>query len=283
LENQIFEGDNPFAGLEPPGGEEPAKTRALSEEEVGRVWAKLNDPETKIGRRQSLALQLILVTGQRPGEVRLSRPEHFNLLEDKRVWTIPAENIKTSGVTGRQPETLRGKRREAQKAKERTHYVYLNDLALEIVGELIELGKGRPYLFPNDHTHLSWDKPVGPTYLSEALRKLQKGTKLNPTIFGLERFTPHDLRRTVSTRLHALEFSDLWVNKLLNHSDGRATREMRQGRQMQQIYDRHHYWPQKVKMLKRLESLYRDIFAGKYTPAANEDDIDLITPFPYAA
>jgi hypothetical protein len=56
---------NPASGISSPGGREKPKERALKDDEIKSVWKKLDEDSTPPSR----ALQLILLTGQRPGEV----------------------------------------------------------------------------------------------------------------------------------------------------------------------------------------------------------------------
>ena len=61
-------GSNPCAGVKPLSPEKP-KERALSEEEIKTLWENLDKTELIMSPEIKRALKLILVTGQRPGEV----------------------------------------------------------------------------------------------------------------------------------------------------------------------------------------------------------------------
>ena len=55
-------------------------------------WKKLT--RSKLNAELRLALKLILVTAQRPGEVALAAWSEFDL--ERRSWTIPPERSKNS-------------------------------------------------------------------------------------------------------------------------------------------------------------------------------------------
>jgi integrase len=66
------------------------------------------------------------------------------------------------------------------------------------------------------------------------------------------KFTPHDLRRTVRSRLAALGVNSIVARKVLNHAlDG-----------MDRIYDRHAYLDEKRDALQRWTDELRAILAG---------------------
>jgi integrase len=53
-------------------------------------WKKLNS--SRLSAEVRIALKLILITAQRPGEVALADREEFHL--ERRIWTIPEERSK---------------------------------------------------------------------------------------------------------------------------------------------------------------------------------------------
>jgi integrase len=223
--------NSPAAGLRrKPGGAEQSKEQSLARGEIATFWHRLDAPETKISEQVRLALKLILVTAQRPGEIAGARALEFDLNE--RMWVIPAERAKN----------------------EREHYVPLSDLAIELIDELRTLAKGRPYLLPSVHKKLKPDEPISERALSRALKNNHSEGK-HTTLFGIEPFTPHDLRRTAGTHLTSLGIPRLHVMKLLNHSDNETTA----------IYDRHHYWPEKQQAVKVWADELRAIIADRST------------------
>lgn len=222
---------SPAAGLlKNPGGQEQAKERSLNRDEIRHFWRGLDDAKTKISEPIRLALKLILVTAQRPGEIAQARFDWFDM--DARRWTIPAPIAKNG----------------------REHYVPLTDLAIKLIEELRVLANGRPHLLPSVHSKLKPDEPISERALSRALKNNQTGDKKHPRLFGGEPFTPHDLRRTAATQMTGLGIERLHVGKVLNHSEGGD---------ITAVYDRHSYWDEKQRALTVWESELRAIVGGK--------------------
>mgnify|MGYP005989663669 CR=1 FL=1 len=179
---------NPLAGLKPSsikvkGRRDPLKpvtrTRVLDDDEVRAFWQ--NVESCGLHRLTALALKLVLVTGQRPGEVAGMHKSEIK----GRIWTIPASR--------------RGKTQTA-------HTVYLTDTALEILdcasADLDRLQKRRNvpskgYLF-----EARPERPITNAALCRAIDRHSEalGAKDVPP-WG--RWTPHDLRRTMRTGLSA--------------------------------------------------------------------------------
>jgi integrase len=179
---------NPLAGLKPSsikvkGRRDPLKpvtrTRVLDDDEVRAFWQ--NVEACGLHRLTALALKLVLVTGQRPGEVAGMHKSEIK----GRIWTIPASR--------------RGKTQTA-------HTVYLTDTALEILdcasADLDRLQKRRNvpskgYLF-----EARPERPITNAALCRAIERHSEalGAKDVPP-WG--RWTPHDLRRTMRTGLSA--------------------------------------------------------------------------------
>jgi integrase len=114
-------------------------------------------PETRIG------LWLLMLFACRPGELRKSRWDEFDL--DAKVWTVPASRMKM--------------RRE--------HRVPLSDKAIALLEELKELTGWGELLFPS---LMSSKKPMSENTLNQALRRMG---------FGPEEVTSHGFRSTFST------------------------------------------------------------------------------------
>lgn len=220
---------SPWVGVGKPGGKEESSERWLTSDEVKAFWKALDAPGTAMSAQVRLGLKLILVTAQRPGEVATARFDAFDLRG--RVWIIPEDIAKN----------------------ERTHYVPLTALAVELVEQLRGLANDRPHLLPSQHSKLKRDEPISERALSRALKNNHSGDE-DPKLFGLEPFTPHDLRRTASTHMTSLGIPRLHVKKLLNHSDEGDTTG---------IYDRHHYWAEKQHAVQVWADELQAIIAGK--------------------
>ena len=218
---------NPWVGTARPGGDEKARQRKLTETEIRTLWQALDKPETKASEHVRLALKLVLVTGQRPGEVAGARWDEIS----GSTWTIPPERIKTRPG--------------------RAHPVPLSNLALEIIKRLRPLAKGRPHLFPSVHAKQKREEPMLELALSRALRNNRSE---DGRVFGLDWFTPHDLRRTAASMMTSLGIPRLHVSKVLNHTDRDVT-----GR----VYDVNEYWPEKEAALQTWADRLRAIITGK--------------------
>jgi integrase len=223
---------NPFAGIRKPGGEEKHKERNLSADEIRAVWIALDSANIKMSRTVRLALKLILISAQRPGEVIGAAWSEFGDLDSKNpVWRIPAERSKNG----------------------KPHVVPMSDFAVEILTELRKLTKDRPrrHIAPSVHSNLKADEPLSERALSRALRNNHDD---EGNLFGLEPFTPHDLRRSAATGMTSLGIARLHVAKVLNHSD----------RDITAIYDRHDYLPEKRAALQTWADHLRSIVARKH-------------------
>ena len=162
-----------------------------------------------------MILKLILVTGQRPGEVAGINSSEV----DGPWWTIPVERRKV---------------KEKSKNKPQPHRVYLSELALELLGTS-SLGG---YYFPSPT--VKTDENGNPAYqhidenaVAYAIRRNLKNYQPRRPIKGeaikmvkvaenkkmdIEHFTPHDLRRTCSTRLAELGYKDEVNDAILGHA-----------------------------------------------------------------
>ena len=93
------------------------------------------------------------------------------------------------------------------------------------------------WLFPSPRGNA----PIQVNALSRALR--------NNNHFGLEKFTPHDLRRTAATVMASMGTDRLTLSKILNHVETGVTA----------VYDRATYDREKRRALARWERKLRSI------------------------
>jgi hypothetical protein len=91
----IIAGDNPCRGVK--HYEEKARERVLSDSELPLFWAAFDGA----GLVKSSALKVILLTGQRPGEVAHMRREHLR----DGWWELPGEPVAALGLGPRAPRT----------------------------------------------------------------------------------------------------------------------------------------------------------------------------------
>ena len=187
--------------------------RVLSEDEIYRVWQALDSAAMAAECR--LAVRLMLALGQRSGEVCGMLWGEVDI--EGRMWSIPAERSK-NGLA---------------------HRVPLTDTALELLRQAPRWGR---FVCPSSR---------GPGAVTVA--GVSNAVKANLSHFGVAKFRPHDLRRTVASQIAALGFGRVVVGKILNHVD----------RGVIAIYDRHGYDSEKRKALDGWDHRLRSIVSGE--------------------
>ena len=205
---------NPCRGVAPPGGKEKSRERVLNEEEVKTVWRALEGFEEP----WASLYRLMLLTGQRSGEVKAMRWTEI----DGDLWVIPA-----------------GKTKNRQEQR-----VPLSQAALACIEALREESTSATWVFPSRLKN----KPHV-TSLERATARLRKAC--GPKV---ERFTPHDLRRTVATELSKLGIDDTLIAKILGHKWA--------DRQITSVYNRWQKLPEMRQALERWASRLEQIAAG---------------------
>lgn len=176
--------NSPLIGMERP--KEKPRSRVLSNDEIRKLWAALDleNKDIDIYRVTKLALKLILLTGQRPGEIAGMR---WSEIDDKnQTWTIPANKMKNS---------------ESQR-------VPLCPMALDIIEASKAYSGKADYVFRSSHKP---DKPISRQALAKAINRHWSEMDIK------EAFTPYDLRRTLRTRLAEIGIDDIIAEKVLGH------------------------------------------------------------------
>ena len=157
----------------------------LSDSELPLFWSAFDK-----GGLQGVALKLILLLGQSPGEVLHLRTEH---IVDGCWWNMPGKPDPKVGWPG----TKNG----------HPHKVYLPTMVQEMLVELNDDGfvlAGR-----------GGRKPIA--RLDDAMRNIC-------TALGVgSKVTPHDLRRTHGTKITKLGFGRDAMNRIQNHKEGGVT------------------------------------------------------------
>lgn len=217
---------SPMAGVKAPGGTERPRDRILTAEEIGALWEKLDT--AGMAEPTRLALKLLLVTGQRRGELTQARWDHFDL--DAKLWTIPVELLKSAHSRRDRPEP---------------HVVPLSNLAVELLRRLKALAGDSPAVLPA-HASKRHAKGYSEGVLSRAARQ-------NAEHLGIAHWTPHDLRRTAASFMTKLGIPRLHVEKVLNHSTG----------DIAEVYDRHDYLPEKRAALEKWGEHLQAIVEGR--------------------
>jgi len=179
--------NNPCEAVEAPA-KEASRDRVLSEPEIQTLWQSLNSNKLKMTELVRMSLRMILVTGQRKGEVVSARWDEMDLAAG--WWTIPGEKAK-NGLP---------------------HRVPLSPFALELLKQIRKLSSDSEFLFPSAHGN----KAIRHDAVSKAVRR-------DESALNVEHFTPHDLRRTAASQMASAGISRLVISKILNHVDSSVT------------------------------------------------------------
>lgn len=204
-------------GAIPSPSKEVIRERVLKENEIRAFWLGLET--AKMSDSLKLALKFQFVTAQRKGEILAAQWEEIDFHD--KTWTIPGEKSKNGFL----------------------HRVPLCPMAIDILEKIKFLKKDSSWLFPSLR---SKNKPVIPTSASHALHN-------NIEHFGIDPFTPHDLRRTAASQMTSMGIPRLVVSKILNHVESGVTA----------IYDRHSYDKEKRQALEKWGRKVEYIITGK--------------------
>jgi len=203
-------------------GTETRRDRVLSAEEIKAFWEWTDREDfavasNNLGDTTQYIFQLLLLTGQRPGEVcQISKNQ---IDRDARVWTIPKEVHKSN----------------------RAHLVPLSDQVMAILDRVDEINSRsvrrseRPEYFLSPRK----DASVLPNTLNTKIRR--RGDLLD-----IAHWTPHDLRRTAATNISGRVLQGdqkskrFIVARVLGHTDSEVTG----------VYDRYEYLAEKKTALQ---------------------------------
>jgi integrase len=165
------------------GNPTKSRERVLSDDEVHAFWATFDN----IGEPAGSMLRVLLLTGQRPGEVVHMRRQ--DVIDG--WWLMPGE------PTGAWPGTK----------NDRSHRVWLTEPAVALVRRADD---GRSEFVFNTASRR------GRPDLGKPMRSICTQLKL---VDG-DKVTPHDLRRTHGTTITRLGFGRPAMNRIQNHAEG---------------------------------------------------------------
>jgi integrase len=158
------------------------RERILSDSEIPKFWTAFDDA----GLVESTALKIILLTGQRPGEVRHMRREHIV----DGWWQMPGSPDPALGWPG----TKNGE----------AHRVWLPKPVQTLLAEL----DGDGFVFAGQRGK-AFHNGTLPAAMRDICQKL-----------SVEKATPHDLRRTHGSTITGLGFGRDAMNRVQNHKEG---------------------------------------------------------------
>jgi integrase len=176
---------NPCKGVEKNATKD--RERILSDTEMALFWEAFGDA----GLVRNSALKLILLTGQRPGEVAHMRREHII----DGWWTMPGEPDPKLGWPG-----LKNKQ---------SHRVWLSREALRVIAEIDDAPPTTGFVFTGSR--------------GAAIARLDDAMRAICTKLSVDRVTPHDLRRTFCSKVTALNFGRDAMDRIANHREGGVT------------------------------------------------------------
>ncbi len=239
IQEDVITGVNPTHGIK--RNKKSIRDRVLDDKEVALVWQALDDVDTV----QARAIKVLLLTGQRLGEVCHMRREHLRRVTIKLpeatrrryghgaptevtgwLWCLPGEvssNWDPERKIGDWPGTK----------NTRPHEIWIPKEVMQIIG----VGPSPGFVFAGKRSGHTLGRVIEGT-----MRKIVKKLEI-------ERATPHDLRRTHGTAICSLGFSRDQMNRTQNHAEGGIA----------DVYDQHGYrsesWEVQEAVVKHLTGL----------------------------
>jgi integrase len=159
---------------------------------------------------------VLLLTGQRPGEVAHMRTEHIV----DGWWTMPGEPVKALNWPGTKNAS--------------THRVWLSKAVQDIIAEL-------------EPSRFVFAGPRG-----GAVQSLDVAMRSICADLGVERATPHDLRRSNGSTITALGFGRDAMNRIQNHREGGIA----------DVYDRHEYADENKRVMEAVANRIMSLIDG---------------------
>ena len=213
---------NPLADItkEVVGGKELSRDRALNETELRTLFTEFQ--AWKTAEQNLLFIRFLLGSGQRIGTCSGATWEEFDL--EQGVWFIPPSS-----------ET-----RATKTNSNNVRRLPLSSYLLEILNKQRRYSSLNQYVWPPLRgEHLN--KPFNYQSINLLL--------INNNFAGLDHFTPHDLRRTMATRLADLEIAPHIPEKIMGHEMGGVMK----------IYNRAEYFKDQLKALNIWGSYLRGL------------------------
>ena len=164
------------------GGIEKPKERFLTLNEIKQLWSFLSEGKHNVSLQIINAIKILLLTGVRTGELCLAKWKEIDF--DNSLWMIPAANTKPGIIM----------------------HIHLSDLSKSLFNELYHCSMGDYIISGADG-----QSPLSDRALPKAVIRLQER-------IGLNKWTPHDLRRTFATQLgETLRIDPVVIEKCLGH------------------------------------------------------------------
>lgn len=195
VKRHLIEGADPMRGIENPRPYRPAPVNAANDDELVALLRAAADSAIHDATR--LAIELQLLTGARPTEVRQATWKEFDI--KKRLWVIPADRVKSG----------------------REFKIHLSDevMAVLLDAEKLSAERDGPVLPGRS------GKPLDKMAVARALRRLQDRVAEH----GGKALRPHDLRRSFRTMLSRLGVAPHVAELCMNHQEKEIMRRVYDG------------------------------------------------------
>jgi integrase len=205
--------ENPLATVtkRDAGGPDVARDRVLEPDELRLLFELL--PGAGLPIRSQVAVSLLLATGVRVSELMTARWKDVSF--DLRSWKI---------------ETTKS---------QRAHVVPLSDLSLSLFKRLHEVSRSE-WVMPNKDgngpLHVkTLGKQIADRQIGDGRPLAGRSKNTSALCLPGGRWTPHDLRRTMATRMGDLGVSTDVIEECLNHAlPGRTTKVYMRSRRIDQ-------------------------------------------------
>jgi integrase len=198
-----------------------SRERILSDSEVSAFWKSFD----RAGPVRAAALRVLLLCGQRPGEIGKMRAEHVK----DNWWGLPGAPVPALGWDGTK--------------NKQNHRVWLSTAVVAIIKELH--GGNLPatgFVFRNARG----DGPIAD--IGGAMRDINKhlGIIDDPA-------KPHDLRRSFCSMVTKLKFGRDAMDRLSNHKESGVT----------DVYDRTNYSEEDMRIWETVAAKFLELVEGK--------------------
>ena len=232
-EHQGYIENNPLASMtrKDVGGKTPEpRERALSDAEIWCFWYGLDMWD--FSEQIRWGLRFCLLAARRPDEVFRARKREFDL--ESGIWR-------------------QGDRNKSR----REHSLPLSSLMKECIRNLFSATPDSEWLCP---ARLNHDIPISKGAPAQAIRRMVR----DYAGFGLDEFTPRDLRRTARTKLSELGMQNDVSRKIMNHAlEG-----------IDRVYDRYSYFDHMREALdKYSDEVNRIIEADSYRQLMHDFEV----------
>ena len=207
---------NPAAAVAKDSEARTVRDRNLSAPEIRAIWLGCQDGNLGFSEGTEVLLRLLIACGQRVQETLRIEGREIDL--DAKLWMMPKE--KTKG-------------------RKYPHDIPLPDVIIPDLARL-KAKHGDGYLFPaRSDSKLEILNAVS---VSQAVRRAFGNDGFTQVIFGMDAFTPRDLRRTWKSRTHDAGIDRFTRDLIQQHAQNDTGSKH---------YDRANYMPQKREAMQK--------------------------------